>query len=517
VRALSAVSCRCGQWRLGLFRVNGGWNTMVEQPAHDERGDRNVELGERAAVQRLLRLAGTARLFRAGDGRMFARVPIENRSETYGLKSGAFRDWLIGGHFRECGELPSESAIRRVIGAVEAFARFGGGGPSVFIRVGGDGRNEGSVYYIDLGDSSGRAIEIGAGGWCVVERPGVGFRRPGGLLPIPEPSREGSIDLLRPYVNLTDRDFRLLVVWMAAALRPAGPYPLLALYGEQGSAKSTLARVIRLLIDPQEASLLAEPGSVRDLMVTAVNGWLLAFDNVSVIRPWLSDGLCRLATGGGYAGRALFSDDERVVLHAQRPVVLNGIDEFVRRGDLSDRTVFLNLPPIPSDRRRREEEFWDQFRQDQPRILGGLLDAIAGGLRELPSLNLEKLPRMADFAAFAEAVGRAVGWKANAALLAYGENRRDAAAAQVEDSVLATFLMEHPPVAKYWQGTATELLRQLSARAGKSVTSTAGWPKSPAKLTSELRRIIPQLRRNGLTVEFTREASRRLIVLSPVC
>ena len=147
-------------------------------------------------------------------------------------------------------------------------------------------------------------------------------------------------------------------------------------------------------------------------MVTAVNGWLLAYDNIGVIRPWLSDGLCRLATGGGFAGRALFSNDERVVLHAQRPVILNGIEEFVQRGDLSDRTVFLNLPPIAPGQRCREDEFWPAFYLDRPRILGGLLDAVAGGLRELPSVKLAELPRMADFAAFAEAVGRAVGWNA---------------------------------------------------------------------------------------------------------
>ena len=52
------------------------------------------------------------------------------------------------------------------------------------------------------------------------------------------------------------------------------------LYGAQGSAKSTLARIVRLLIDPWAPSLLAEPRSLRDLMFTAVNGWVLAFDNI---------------------------------------------------------------------------------------------------------------------------------------------------------------------------------------------------------------------------------------------
>jgi hypothetical protein len=480
---------------------------MINQQAQTEVDDGS----ERTAVQRLLGLAEGARVFRAGDGRLFARVPVGKRVEVYCLRSGAFRDWLIGAHFREFGELPPAEAIRRVIGALEAFARFGSGPPQVFIRVGGNCNKQGAAYYIDLGDVTGHAIEIGAGGWSAVERPGVEFRRPDGLLPLPRPSREGSIELLRPYVNASPSDFRLLVAWMAAALRPVGPYPILVIYGEQGSAKSTLARIIRSMIDPQDAALLSEPGSTRDLMVTAVNGWLLAYDNIGVIRPWLSDGLCRLATGGGFAGRALFSNDERVVLHAQRPVILNGIEEFVQRGDLSDRTVFLNLPPIAPGQRRREDQFWSAFYLDRPRILGGLLDAVAGGLRELPSVKLAELPRMADFATFAEAVGRAVGWDAGTVLLDYNNNRTDASATQIEDSVLASAMLERAPKTLNWWGTATELLKELGDQVGKKVTSSARWPKSPSMMTNELRRIAPQLRNNGVSVTFERSPGKRII------
>ena len=69
---------------------------------------------------------------------------------------------------------------------------------------------------------------------------------------------------------------------MAAAIHPVGPNPILALYGQTGAAKSTLAKVIRLLIDPQADPLLAEPRNTRDLMVTAVNRWLRAYDNEEI-------------------------------------------------------------------------------------------------------------------------------------------------------------------------------------------------------------------------------------------
>ena len=419
---------------------------MLFPPGNNEIVE-NTEEGE-GAVETLLRLASSARLYRSADGRLHARVPVGDRYEIYGLNSSGFRNWLTEGYFLDRGEPPSQWAIRRVVSLLEARAQFDGGTPSVFIRVGRDQDADGNVsaYFLDLGDPSGRAIKIRADGWTVVDRPDVHFRRPAGLLPLPMPSHEGSIDLLRPYVNLGKRDFRLMIAWLTAALRPVGPYPILALHGEQGSAKSTLARILRLLIDPQSSPLLVQPKSTRDLMVTAVNGWLLAYDNISVIPDWLSDSLCQLVFGGGFAARALFSNDERSVIHAQRPVILNGIEDFVRRGDLTDRTVFLHLSPIAPTKRRAEDEFWSSFHADYPRILGGVLDAVVGGLRTLPSVSLPELPRMADYAKWGEAVGRGLGWPSETFLSTYNANRKDATLPALEDSAVGNALLRMPPI-----------------------------------------------------------------------
>jgi hypothetical protein len=179
-------------------------------------------------------------MYRSPDGRLHAQVPVGDRLEMYGLKSAGFRDWLIDGHFSYRGEPASPWAIRRVVGVLEARARFDGQMPSVFIRVGHDGQSphDVSTYFVDLGDSSGRAIQISADGWSLVDRPSVQFRRPEGLLALPVPAKDGSIDLLRPYVNLNDVDFRLMLAWLTAAMLPIGPYPILVLQGEQGSAKT---------------------------------------------------------------------------------------------------------------------------------------------------------------------------------------------------------------------------------------------------------------------------------------
>jgi len=159
-------------------------------------------------VRALLRLTATAGLLRTNDGCFYARVTVRGCPEIYALKSAAFRAWLIDAYFRACSDVPSDWAVRRVLGKLEATARFEAGTPSIFIRVGHEvcGNGHATDCYIDLGDPGGHAVKIGREGWSIVDNPPVHFRRPGEYLPLPAPSREGSIELLRPYVNLIESD-----------------------------------------------------------------------------------------------------------------------------------------------------------------------------------------------------------------------------------------------------------------------------------------------------------------------
>jgi len=177
--------------------------------------------------------------------------------------------------------------------------------------------------YLDLADEHWRAVEIGADGWRVLDRPPVRFRRAPGMLPFPVPERGGSIEALRSFLNLSSQnDFVLVVAWLLAALRPAGPYPLLTITGEQGSAKTFLSKLLRALVDPNVAAVRALPREERELMIAANNGHVLAFDNLSGLSPWLSDALCRLASGGSFAVRRLYTNDEEVLFKAARPTLL---------------------------------------------------------------------------------------------------------------------------------------------------------------------------------------------------
>src|SRR5262249_3593652 len=141
----------------------------------------------------------------------------------------------------------------------------------------------------------------------------------------------------------------------------------------------------------------------RDLFIAATNGHVLAFDNISRLPTWISDTLCRLATGGGFAVRQLYTDQDEVLFDAMRPVILNGIEDGIERPDLADRAMFLTFEWMNEERRRPETEFWSEFERERPHIFGALLDAMVVGLANRAKVKLASLPRMADFAVWAAA------------------------------------------------------------------------------------------------------------------
>src|SRR5262249_24935954 len=150
--------------------------------------------------------------------------------------------------------------------------------------------------------------------------------------------------------------WRLVEAFLVQAASPWGPYPVLDVEGPQGATKSTLQRMLRRLLDPNLADLRSQPKEPRDLAIAAGNGWFVALANLSHVPEWLSDCLCRLATGGGFGTRQLYTDGEEALFDAQRPIMLNGITRFVTRGDLRDRAVTAELPALAEDDPRRRPE-----------------------------------------------------------------------------------------------------------------------------------------------------------------
>ena len=376
---------------------------------------------------------GAGGLFHTPDKVAYADIEVFGWRETWPIRSRDFRHWLVRIYYESTGMAPNSEALRPALGLCEARAFYDGPERQVFTRIAGAN----GKIYIDLANERWQAIEVSSTGWEVRDSKQlpVRFRRAPGMLPLPEPKAAGSVEALRSFLNVkSDDDFELALAWLLAAMRDRGPYPVLALMGEQGSAKSTFATILRSLVDPNTAALRSFPREDRDLFIAASNGWIVGYDNVSRIPSWLSDALCRLATGGGFSTRKLYTDDEEQLFNAQRPVVLNGIEDFVNRPDLADRTIFLTLDPIPEDRRKADQALQNELDRVRPRILGALLDLIVVGLQRLPRTQLSRLPRMADFALWGTACERAPG----DFMRAYENNRASAVEIILEADLVAT-------------------------------------------------------------------------------
>ena len=332
----------------------------------------------------------------------------------------------------------------------------------------------------------------------------VRFIRTPGKLPLPSPVDRGSVDELRTLVNLPEEeDWTLFVAWLVMALRPTGPYPVLIVNGEQGSAKSTLCRMARALVDPNSAPLRRPPRNDRDLMIAASNGWIMGYDNISGIADPLSDALCSLSTGGGFATRELYSDDGEKLFDAMRPILLNGIEDIATRSDLADRAIQLILPVIPDERRQDEDELRAKFEERRPRILGALLNAVSGALAEFGTTKLDSKPRMADFARWVTAAESALGWAPRSFLRAYSGNRELANSLAIESESIGQAVVNLIYARESWYGTASELLAELEGdNPDEKTRRRQDWPKSARQVAGQLRRLAPNLRKVGIDVTF---------------
>lgn len=482
---------------------NEAGKSLSSRTKHQSESKLLVELVQAASLQ----------LFHTPEQSAYAELKADGHCKTLPVRSKTFRDWLARSYFYKYQKIPRVSALQEALGVIEGMALFEGSQCSVYVRL---AENDGRVY-LDLGHPEGAVVEVGPTGWRVIQESPVRFRRPRHLLPLPLPERGGRVDELLSVLNLVPEDWPLVAGWLVAALNPRGPYPLLFVHGEQGTGKSSLAWMLKDLIDPSIGSLRAHPRDAYDLMLAAANSCVLSFDNLSSLPVWLSDGLCRLSTGGSLATRALArDDDEEVVRNATRPVILTGIEELATRGDLLDRAILLYLPQMEAAKRQPFQQVWVQYEELRPRVLGALLDAVSVALQGQPQLRLEQLPRMADFTTWVVAASLGLDLVPEGFLTAYSSNREIADELVLEGLpiVLAvqTLLKSHP----VWEGTITELNLILASYLTFKARQGYRWPATPRGLSNTLRRLAPNLRSVGINVLFYRTNQARIVRIETI-
>ncbi len=441
-----------------------------------------------------------AQLFKTPEGERYGTVDVSGREETHRLNSSGFRDWLTALYFERHRKAASSQGLQTAINTLSARAYTTGTINEVHTRI----AVTREVMYLDLADEHCHKVKITAEGWEVTKKAPVKFIRSKGMLALPVPISGGSCNELRRFVNVAgDEDLRMVQAWVLSVFQPTGARPVLNITGEQGSAKSSTTRRIRELVDPNQAGTRSTPKDIRDLMISAKNSAVIAFDNLSGLPVWLSDSLCSLATGQGHSTKANYTDDEEIIIQARRPVIVNGISDTGTRPDFLDRCLMVTLPRISETERREEREIDEEFREAHPRLLGAFLDAVVIGLKNLESTKLEYKPRMADFAVWITACAPALGWGPQMFLDTYRKNREEATVTVLESSALVQVMCDwiQKCKGKKWQGHTRDLCKELNDVAAQQGKRDTDWPGTPESLGKALLRIAPTLR--NLQIEIS--------------
>ncbi len=440
----------------------------------------------------LLDICRAIELFKTSDDTLYAEIAVGDHRENWAIKGSIFKDWLRRSYYERTKSAPKKQSLDDCIDTISSKALFEGKVEKVYLRIG----HLDDKIYVDLGNRKWEVIEISASGWTVLQKSPVRFRRSKYMqaLPYPELSSDLTvIQKMKRFFNVeTDDDFKLLIGFIVNAFQRNGPYLVLVLYGEQGASKSTVVKLLRALIDPSQVPLRKEPKNADDLMVSAKHSWVLAFDNVSHLPNWLSDDLCRVATGGGLSKRSLFTDDDEIILEAKRPIILNGIAEFVSRGDLASRSITLNLPRISEEDRKTESDFWSEFSRLHSSFFGCILNGVSAALRNEGHVVQNHRLRMADAWQWITAAEGAFGWRAGDSVAAFRINQESANDAVLSSSLIYPLIRD---LAKQeWAGTPTDLLSKLNSMIPGGHSFERGWPTRPRQLTDELRRLAPSLK-----------------------
>ena len=447
-------------------------------------------------------------LFHSGED-VYATISVGSHHENWPVRSRGFKRWLSQMFYLIAEKSPSSEALNSTLITIEGKGQFSGPETKVFVRL----AYHDNRLYLDLGNEDWKAVEVTPVGWQIIDDPPVKFVRPGGMLPLPTPSKNGDIGELHKFLNIKDESqFILIASWLVGAIHPSGPYTILVINGEQGSGKSTAARALRNIIDPNKSPIRSLPRNERDLSISARNGWIMAYDNISGIPNMLSDAFCRLTTGGGLTTRKLYTDIDETIFDAKRPLILNGITDMINRHDLADRCIYITFPPIPREKRGMEKNIKKAFQESLPIILGGVLDAASMALRRQDKIEMREvgLSRMADFHAWVIAAEPALPWSDGSFSDAYKNNRTNIVEMSVQGSVVGNILTTWFEDMVFWEGTPTELLAELEEVAEEKIKKLKEWPPDATRLGRRITQISSFMRRCGIDIQVDRSKKKRL-------
>lgn len=433
-------------------------------------------------------------------GQAYAVIPADLHNEVMKVRSDSFRRWSLRSYWRKMGKMPGTDTLKTAVELITADAVHSEDQRTLSTRV---GLYNGAFWY-DLSNKAWSVIKVQPGSWEIVsEAPAIFYRYKHQRAQV-TPIGGGDLwDLLKE-VNIQNPKHRLLfLVYLVSCFIPGIAHPIPILFGSQGSAKTTLFRMVKRIVDPSALEVLSLPANATELVQNLAHHWLAPFDNISSMPQWMCDRFCRASTGEGFSKRELYSDDEDVIYSFRHCVALNGINIASDKPDLLDRSILIGLERIDPKSRKDEETIWKEFEAKKPFILGAIFDVLAGAMKLQPDVKPGDLPRMADFAKWGCAIARMLGQTDEAFLTAYRENIEQQNDVAIRENIVASTIQSFMSTRDLWEGTMTELLTELTNQADqeKVDVKARAWPKGAQALSRAINVAKVNLAEVGIEIE----------------
>jgi hypothetical protein len=469
----------------------------------------------------------------------YVSIELKGHNEILGIDSQRFKNWLYRFFYEKNGEINSEQ-IENTIKILKSEAEFSGVRKRLELRV-AKAETDAFTFFYDLTDSNWTAVKITPQGWTIENNLPIIFRRYNNQLPqvIPNSSQSSFLtmddkddtilDKFIRLLNVKDDDNKLLLkCYIISLFIPEIAKPILMLHGEQGSAKTTLQELIKMLVDPSIVKTLTFPRNINELVQQLSHNYIAYYDNISVIKEQISDALCRAVTGTGFSKRKLYTDDDDIIYNFIRCIGFNGINLAATKADLLDRGIIIQLERIPKNNRRKIEDIWNDFEILRPQLLAYIFDILVKVLQVKQNGEIKisnGLNRMADFEEYAEIISKCMGYKEGEFLRVYQDNIGVQIDEAIQSSSLSMALIElmdnNNEGNDILIDTASELLLKLNDIAETKLKidfkKISSWPKSPNQLSRKLNEAQTNLRERGIIIErFKDEKSHRKIKIRKV-
>ncbi|SFL22863.1 toprim domain-containing protein [Halanaerobium salsuginis] len=456
------------------------------------------------------------RLFHDQLNGNYAQFEDDEKQQLFNIRSEKFKNLTFIKLRKLTSKLPSQDFVKRFIDNLSSEAERTGLEVSLKNRV---ALRDGNFFY-DIANNEGEIIKVEDGKWEIINKASPIFLTEDHQLPQVTPDPAGEIAEMFELFSQFDKNQQILLsCYLPFALVPESPKPILYIQGEKGAGKTDFTRFLRSLIDPSILKSLKEPRKEKDTVQQMAHHYCCLYDNVNQVKNWFIRLACTAVTGEYDERRKLYTDQGSQFFSFKRVIIINAINRLgMDFSDFQDRMLLLKMERIKSNHRLTAAAVKEKMESLKPRIFGAMIKVLAEARAIVKDIEIDELPRMADFMFFGAAVAEVLGFGKEAFINAYKKNMADINREMLENQSLALTVLEYLEKNEQFKGQASELLQELEDVAIDLHINTRknDWPGSPSVLSRRLNEIKSNLYEQNIIFKKGKESGKnasRYIVL----